>query len=133
MDSGQGRPSPHMTASDPIYRSLRASILSGQLEGEAPLRQDEIARQFNVSKIPVREALRRLETEGLVEFRPRRGAIVADVKDSNILEFLDIRIALECRALELAIPNMIDSDFELLREVLDEYSSEMTHEGWSNL
>lgn len=123
----------HVNASEPVYRELRADILVGALRGGTPLRQDEIANRHGISKIPVREALRRLEVEGLVEFRPRRGAVVKLVSDTDIIELLDIRIALECRALELAIPNMIESDFELLQEIQEEYSAETERERWSEL
>ncbi len=120
-------------ASSDIYAGLRASILHGELEGGTPLRQDEIARQYGVSKIPVREALRRLESEGLVEFRPRRGAIVRDIPASEVLELIDVRLALECRALELAVPQMIDSDFGLAAEIQEEYQAETDRERWSEL
>ena len=117
----------------PIYASLKHDILSGVLKGGQPLRQDEIAARHRVSKIPVREALRRLEMEGLVEFRPRRGAIVKLISDRDVLEMLDIRIALECRALELAIPNMTESDLDLAQDGQDEYESSPDKERWSEL
>ncbi len=120
-------------ASSPIYAGLRAKILNGELTGGTPLRQDEIARQFGVSKIPVREALRQLESEGLVEFRPRRGAIVREIPDSEVLELIDVRLALECRALELSIPQMIESDFQLAEEIHEEYAAESDRERWSEL
>lgn len=120
-------------AIDPVYTSLRKEILAGSLQGGKPLRQEEIAEQHGVSKIPVREALRRLEMEKLVEFLPRRGAVVKLITDSEVLEMLDIRIALECRALELAIPNIAESDFKLVQEVQDEYESSPDKERWSEL
>ncbi len=116
-----------------VYQALRRDILAGKLDGGQALRQDDIARQHGVSKVPVREALRRLEMENLVEFLPRRGAIVRSVSDDDLLEMLDIRIALECRALELAIPNMADSDFQLAQEVLDEYQASPDKALWSEL
>lgn len=116
-----------------VYQTLRRDILAGTLEGGQALRQDDIARQHGLSKVPVREALRRLEMESLVEFRPRRGAIVRAVSDDDLLEMLDIRIALECRALELAIPNMAESDFQLAQTVLEEYQASPDKERWSEL
>lgn len=116
-----------------VYAALRRDILSGALEGGTPLRQDEVAGNHGISKIPVREALRRLEMEGLVEFRPRRGAIVRQLSENDILELLDIRIGLECRALELAIPKMVDADLSLARDLLDEYAESTTPESWSEL
>lgn len=116
-----------------IYDSLKARILGGGLEGGVALRQDHLAEQFEVSKIPVREALRQLEADGLVEYRPRRGAIVAQLSPDDLADMLDIRIALECRALELAIPNMVEDDIRLAREILEEYGQETDAERWSDL
>lgn len=121
------------SVSDTVYRALRAAILSGEHEGGEPLRQDEIAGQHDVSKIPVREALRRLEMEGLVEFRSRRGAIVKLVSAEEILHLIDIRLALECRAMELAIPNLIDADIRIAGESHEEYCAEKDYERWGEL
>ena len=121
------------SAADLVYAHLKEEIVSGRLAGGTALRQDDVARDCGVSKVPVREALRCLEVEGLVEFRPRRGAIVRQLSEADILELLDIRIALECRALELAVPNMVDSDFALARDILDEYGAATSRERWSVL
>ncbi|QYX56858.1 GntR family transcriptional regulator [Roseovarius sp. SCSIO 43702] len=118
---------------DSVYDSLKESIIAGSLSPGAPLRQDEIARSFGVSKVPVREALLKLEVDGFVQFRKNRGAIVRHLSSAEILQILDIRIALECRALELALPNMIDRDFAAAREILTTYSRETNSEGWSEL
>ncbi len=116
-----------------IYRELRQKILQNELLANQPLRQDKIASQFGVSKIPVREALRQLEADGLVEFKPRRGAFVVELSEHDILENLEIRIALECRAIELAIPNMTDEDLSLAEEILHEYQQVNDIERWSEL
>lgn len=120
-------------ASSAVHVALRSDILDGRLAGGAPLRQDEIAARFGVSKIPVREALRQLEIEGLVEFRPRRGAIVREIPDAEVLELIDVRLALECRALELAVPQMIEADLRLAREIQAEYATETDRKRWSEL
>ncbi len=118
---------------DSIYDDLKESIIAGSLPPGAPLRQDEIARRHEVSKVPVREALLKLEVDGFVQFRKNRGAIVRKLSSAEILHILDIRIALECRALELAVPNMIEMDFTTARNVLTTYSRETHSEGWSEM
>ncbi|MDE2790772.1 MAG: GntR family transcriptional regulator [Paracoccaceae bacterium] len=133
MIKNHGRRLEAQSAADVVYARLKEEIVAGRRAGGAALRQDEIASENGMSKIPVREALRRLEIEGLVEFRPRRGAIVRQLSDSDILELLDIRIALECRALELAVHNMVESDHSLAREILEEYSTSTSPERWSEL
>src|SRR5437868_10445798 len=75
---------------------LRDAIRSGDLKGGQPLRQDELAAQFGLSRIPVREALRRLEGEGLVTVNPHRGAVVSILSNEELHEICEIRVALEC-------------------------------------
>lgn len=118
------------SATDPIYDDIRAAILSGEFVPGMPLRQDEIAKRFGVSKIPVREALRRLEVDNLVIFERNKGASVRQYTEAEVLQLLDIRIALECRALELAAPNMIETDFRALRQLLDDYAKRTDPAEW---
>lgn len=118
---------------DPVYEALKSAIIAGDLAPGEPLRQDEIARQHGISKIPVREALLRLEVDGFVLFRKNKGAIVRELSAQEVLNLLDIREALECKALELAVPYMIDSDLAAAREVIDSYGHERTAEAWSRL
>jgi DNA-binding GntR family transcriptional regulator len=120
-------------SADPIYDALKAAIIAGDLAPGEPLRQDEIAREHGVSKIPVREALLRLEVDGFVLFRKNKGATVREWSAAEILNLMDIRVALECKALELAVPNMVESDFKAAREILDEYGHEIRAEAWSAL
>lgn len=120
-------------SAQPIYEALKKQILAGQWAPGEPLRQDEIARQHGVSKIPVREALLKLEVDGLVLIRKNKGATVREISDTEILNVMDIRIALECKALELAIPNMISSDFSKARDILEEYSNKTFPSEWSEM
>ena len=119
------------SAADPIYRELRAAIVDGSLAGGIALRQDEIARKHGVSKIPVREALQRLEAEGLVHFLRNRGAFVRQLSAVEVLQLIDIRVALECRALELAIPHMIPADLNAMHDLLKAYAEETQVSKWS--
>lgn len=118
---------------DPIYESIKSAIIGGELTPGEPLRQEEIARNHGVSKIPVREALLRLEVDGLVQFRKNKGAIVRGLSPEEILNLMDIRVALECKALELAIPSMVESDIAAGKALLDTYSHETDYKSWSDL
>lgn len=129
----QERKARSTTMSEPIYEALKEDIIVGKLSGGEPLRQDDIARDHGVSKIPVREALLKLEADGFVLFRKNRGATVRELSMPEILNLLDIRVALECKALELAIPNQIKSDHVEARKILDEYSSKNNPEFWSEM
>jgi len=104
-----------------VYEELRELIIKGAFKGGEALRQDELAARFGVSRIPVREALRQLEAEGLVTYEANRGAVVSSLSLDDALEMLDIRIALECRALRLAVPNMTDLDLGRLERLMDAY------------
>lgn len=87
-----------------IADALREAIIQGQLTAGEPLRQEQLASHFCVSRIPLREALRRLESEGWIEFLPNRGARVSGLSASEAREIYEIRASLERTALELAFP-----------------------------
>jgi DNA-binding GntR family transcriptional regulator len=114
-----------------IRSQLRYEILSGILPVGQPLRQDALARRFHASRIPVREALRQLESEGLVMHHLNRGAVVAGMSLEQICEVLDIRIALECHAAKLSVPNMVESDFQTMENILTAYSRAETVQEWA--
>jgi|SRR5688572_6312220 len=83
---------------------LRRRIVQGQLEPGSPMRQQSLAAELGVSRLPVRDALLRLEAEGLVEVRSDRGAYVTSLTAAECVEVFDLRVLLECDALEHAIP-----------------------------
>ena len=89
-----------------VARVLRQAILEGVLKDGQALPQDELAAQFGLSRIPIREALRQLEGEGLVSVQPHRGAVVSSLSRDELQEMCDIRLALESLALRLAIARM---------------------------
>ncbi|MEI6003197.1 GntR family transcriptional regulator [Paraburkholderia bengalensis] len=98
-------PAPRPSTSRVIAEALRAAIVEGTLAPGEPLRQDKIARHFSVSAIPVREALRQLESEGWVTVELNKGASVASLTPAEAREIYEIRSALESLAISLAIPN----------------------------
>jgi len=87
-----------------IYRQLKDRILSGELPAGAQVKIQEIADETGASAVPVREAIRMLASEGLMELRPRRSPIVAPLELTEITEIANIRLALEPFILRLAIP-----------------------------
>jgi DNA-binding GntR family transcriptional regulator len=88
-----------------IAESLRQAIIEGQLEPGVSLRQERLARHFSVSRIPVREALRQLESEGWIIFQRNRGARVSSLSADEAREIYEIRASLEATALRLAAPH----------------------------
>jgi DNA-binding GntR family transcriptional regulator len=87
---------------DRVYRRIRALILSGELEPGEPLRQEALADGLGTSRTPLREALNRLATEGLIEFRPHRSAVVATFSQRDIEADYEARALIEPAAARLA-------------------------------
>jgi len=98
---------------------LREAITTGQLRANQPLPQDEIAGQLRVSHIPVREALRQLQSEGLVDYQPNRGATVSALAPAEITEIYQIRAILETAAIRQAAPRLTAAQLEQARAILD--------------
>jgi DNA-binding GntR family transcriptional regulator len=118
---------------DLIAGSLRADIVRGELRSEEPLRQDEIAARFGVSKIPVREALIQLEAEGLVTFYPNRGAVVSRLSPAEVDEIFVMRVALETTALRRAIPQLTIANLGQAEKILNAIDQEQDVARWSDL
>lgn len=98
------------TIADRIYSALSERIVTGQLPAGEKLRQDHIAREFDTSHVPVREALLRLEAHGLARSEPRRGTRVSALDPAEIREVIEMRVALEVLALTHAFPRLSDAD-----------------------
>ena len=106
-----------------VAERLREQIINGDLHEGEQLRQDAIAKEFQVSRIPVREAILRLEAEGLITTETNRGAVVSALSPDDIEELFDIRAVLECHALRLAIPNFTDAHFAQVEKILKQYET----------
>ncbi len=100
------------------YEYLRARILSGQIPPNSRIVEKDVAARLNVSRTPVREALARLEMEGLVERSPRRGAVVCSVELDEVDEIYQIRAALECLVARRACTRITDAEIQEMESVL---------------
>ena len=96
---------------------LREDILSGELAPGTVLSEASLARSFGVSRGPIREALGRLASEGLVTITPRRGAIVTDLTAEEFVDAYQVREALETLAIRLAVPRLEEPELGRLREL----------------
>jgi DNA-binding GntR family transcriptional regulator len=105
------------TAHDAVLASMRDEILRGALPPGTRLRQEKLAERYGTSRIPVREALRALEYEGLVRSSPYRGFAVTELDADDIEEVYDLRIVLEGHAVRLAVPLMTDDDLHELESL----------------
>lgn len=108
---------------DSAYDTLRHQILSGELVHGERLAEEEIAETLGISRTPVREALRRLAAEGLVDVAPNRGASVARWESADLQEIFDLRAILESYAAEQATSNTSPELFATLESICDEMES----------
>ncbi|MGQ5523102.1 GntR family transcriptional regulator [Chitinimonas sp. PSY-7] len=111
------------TLVDKIVQAIRRDIYNGNLAPGEPLKQVELANRYGVSPIPLREALQRLQVEGLVEYFAYRGAIVARTKKSEIVDIVGIRNVLEPLAFQMALPTLDDEQLARLAALTDELES----------
>jgi len=95
-----------------IARALRDEIISGALPQGSELRQQQLAERFRVSRMPVREALHRLEAEGLILFNPNKSAKVAPLSAADLQEIYEMRIAAETLALRRALPELSNAQID---------------------
>ena len=116
-----------LTIAQTVAAQIREQILRREIAGGEPLRQDAIAKSFGTSIIPVREALRQLEAEGLVELKARRGAIATELTLDKALEWIHLRRLIETDLIGLAIDNITDDDLDRAREILGRFDDAMDH------
>ena len=113
----------HRTAANQVVQELRERILSGDLPVGAHLRQEAVAEMFGLSRIPVREALQRLDAEGWVTFAPHRGAFVAGLSALEVAELFELRLLLEPHLLERAVPRFGTEDLQALRAAAERFEA----------
>jgi DNA-binding GntR family transcriptional regulator len=109
-----------VSAQQAAHTWLREMIFSGALHPGQPLRQEEIARQIGISRLPIREALNRLATEGLVQLKPRRGFYVASLNENEIDDIFEMRAMLEGRAGQLATEQTTAEDADAVDRLVVE-------------
>ena len=97
---------------DVVFKTLRQAILRGELKPGERLMEIKLANKLGVSRTPIREAIRKLELEGLVLMIPRRGAEVAEITEKSLNDVLEVRKALEELAVQLACERMDEEGLE---------------------
>lgn len=101
---------------DVVFNTLRQAILKGELEPGERLMEIQLAERLGVSRTPIREAIRKLELEGLVLMIPRKGAEVAEISEKSLREVLEVRRSLEELAIELACQRITQEELTALEE-----------------
>ena len=106
---------------DVVFNTLRQAILRGELKPGERLMEIQLANKLGVSRTPIREAIRKLELEGLVLMIPRKGAEVADISEKSLRDVLEVREALEELAVQLACDKITKEEIEDLKKAAEDF------------
>lgn len=106
---------------DVVFNTLRKAILTGQLKPGERLMEVHLADRLGVSRTPIREAIRKLELEGLVIMIPRRGAEVAQITEKSLNDVLEVRRALDVLSVELACERITEEEIAVLKKACDDF------------
>ena len=108
---------PDMSQGEAAYAQLLSAIRAGDFAPGDRLRETDVAARLNLSRTPVREALRRLEAEGIVEHRPRLGAVIRQLSHGELVELYEMRIVLERTAAQMAAKHAAAAEVDALRDL----------------
>lgn len=114
IDNLQVNSDEYLPLRDVVFNTLRQAILTGEMKPGERLMEIHLANKLGVSRTPIREAIRKLELEGLVIMIPRRGAEVAQITWKNLKDVLEVRKALDVLAIELACERMTEEELQKL-------------------
>ena len=118
---------------DVIFDALREAIVEGELKDGETLRQDHIASMFNVSRIPVREALARLEEQGLVTTQRHKGAVVSSLSHEEIAEMFEFRALIEGEVIRHAVRVISDRTLAEAKAFAEAFAAETDSGKWAQL
>ncbi len=116
-----------------IFDALRKAIIDGELKAGEPLRQSEIAGLFNVSRIPVREAISRLEEHGLVKTQRFKGAVVYGLSAEEVREIQDFRALIEPEIIRRAVPRLSETHLLKARTACEAFAEARDPMSWGDL
>lgn len=121
------------TTPDYVAEVLRDGILTGRLADGEELNQVALAHHFDVSRVPIREALRQLQAEGLIRQEAHRRAVVATLTRERVMELFDLRVRLETYLLEQALPRITAEDLDAAQELERLMEATEDHDEWLQL
>lgn len=121
MDDFQVKMDEFLPLRDVVFNTLRQAILTGELKPGERLMEIHLANKLGVSRTPIREAIRKLELEGLVTMIPRRGAEVAQITEKSMNDVLEVRRAMDVLCVELACERISEEELSLLKTACDNF------------
>ncbi len=120
-------PTPSKSSGESAYAALLDALRGGTFQPGDRLREEDVAEQLGLSRTPVREALRRLESDGIVEHRPRIGAVIRSLSHTEIVELYEMRMVLERTASEMAAKHGSTAEFDALDDLNDQIEALRDH------
>ena len=117
----------HLTLREKILENIRDAIISGSLKAGSRVSEPELAERYGISRTPIREAFRQLESEGYLTVIPRRGAVVSEFSEKDVEEFYAIKSILEGYAARRACEKLSDRDLARLQSINDRLSELAEH------
>ncbi|CUH75679.1 putative HTH-type transcriptional regulator YdfH [Tritonibacter multivorans] len=121
------------SAATVVFDALRKAIVEGELADGVPLRQDDLARQFNTSRIPVREAISRLEEQGLAKSQRFKGAVVAGLSAAELGEIYEFRALVEPEVMRRAVKNLTPALLDEAESFFDKMEDASDMRDWAEL
>jgi DNA-binding GntR family transcriptional regulator len=118
----------HLSLNEVAYAAIKEKIIQGEFEPGSRIREDYLAEEIAISRTPVREAINRLVSEGLIINKARKGLYLIDPSPEEIGHYIDIRIALEKLAVESCIDHIEDGQFQRIEDVLDDFEYRLSKE-----
>ena len=112
----------HKPLREMVYEELKIQILTGAIVPGTRMMEVELAEEMGVSRTPIREAIRKLEKEGLVTIEPRRGAYASMISTEDMVEILEVRQDLEGLAAQLAASRMSEEQMDELKKIAENYN-----------
>jgi DNA-binding GntR family transcriptional regulator len=110
-----------------VYSKLKESILAGALKPGEKLIENDLAKQLQISKTPIREAIRVLSQEGLIVHNTRRGITVIDFTEKDVWEIITLRAEIEAMGARLAIDNIDQNDYKILNNIIKQFRLSGSH------
>jgi DNA-binding GntR family transcriptional regulator len=112
-----------MSQGEAAYYRLYEAIRAGDFRPGDRLREIEVAKRMALSRTPVREALRKLESDGIVEHRPRLGAVIRTLSPSEVVELYEMRLVLERTAAQMAAKHANGAEIDILNDINDQIAA----------
>ena len=118
---------------DVVFNTLRQAILTGEMKPGERLLEIHLANQLGVSRTPIREAIKKLELEGLVIMIPRRGAEVAKITAQSLQEVLEVRRCLDVLCIEFACQRISEEEIQMLKEAEERFLKATQGHNWKEI